>query len=161
MQKAVSFVIALLSSFMKHAIDLESDRRLLNRIVTHRFDRNATLNNNTSLNSQRIPTLVDFNIICNKNEDRFQSLAICSRSDIFTSPDTEFNGPSLVTLAKSSFSSKTINLLLLYKKHNLPEISFCNWPQDFISSKSVDIISEDYNINAFQENDRLRSVLST
>ena len=40
-----------------------------------------------SLNSQRIPTLADFEIICKKNEDSF-SLLICSRREIFISLHT-------------------------------------------------------------------------
>ena len=62
---------------------------------------------------------------------------------------------------KSSFTSQTIKSLILYKKHTLPLTNFCNWLQGFISSNTVGIILEDFNINAFQENDRLENVLSS
>lgn len=79
----------------------------------------------------------------------------------FLSSHTEVNSTSLVTSVKSSFTSQTIKLLILYKKHNLPLTSFGNWLQGFISSNAVGIILEDFNINAFQRNDRLENVLSS
>ena len=59
-------------------MDLESDKRLLNSDI---WLTETQLQQ--SLNSQRIPTLGDFDIICNNTEDRFQSLAICSRLEVF------------------------------------------------------------------------------
>ena len=114
-----------------------------------------------SLNGQRIPKLADFDIIYNNYEERFQYLAISSRPEIFIFSDTEVNGASLVTIVKSSFTSQIITLLLQYTKHILPLTNFCNCLQDFISSNSVYIIFEDFNINAFYENGRLGNVLSS
>ena len=94
-------------------------------------------------------------------EERFQSLAICSRPEIFISSHTEVNGASLVTFVKSSFTSQTIKLILLYKKYTLPLINFCNCLQGFITSNTVHIILGDFNINAFQENGSLENVLSS
>ena len=39
--------------------------------------------------------------------------------------------------------------------------NFCNWLQGFIASNTVDIILGHFNINAFQENGRLKEVLSS
>ena len=154
-----SLVIKLLivRSFNKHAIDLESDRRLLNSDIIYLTDTQLQ----QSLDSRRIPTSADFDIIFNNNEDWFQSLATCPRPETFISSHTEVNGASLVTFVKSSFTSQTIKLLLLYKKHTTPLTNFSNWLQGFIASNTVDIISGDFNINVFQEHGRLGNVLSS
>ena len=94
-------------------------------------------------------------------EDRFQSLAIFSRPEIFISSHTEVNVASLVIFVKSSFTSQTIKLILQYKKYTLPLINFCNCLQGFITSNTVHIILGDFNINAFQENGSLENVLSS
>ena len=106
-----SLVTTLLNirSFNKHAIDLESDKRLLNSDIICLTETQLQ----QSLDSLRIPTLADLDIICNNNGDRFQSLAICSRPEVFMSSHTEVNGASLASFVKSSFTSKTIKLLLL------------------------------------------------
>ena len=130
-----SLVITLLNilSFNKHAINLKSYRRLLNSdiicymtydIIWHHMTQ---MQLQQSLDSRRIPTQADLDIICNKNEDRFQSLAICSRPEIVIFSHAEVNGASLVAFVKSSFTSQTINLLLLYKKHTIPLTNFCSW----------------------------------
>ena len=143
--------------FNKHATELESDRRLLNCDIICLTETQLP----QSLDSQKISTLAGFDIICNNSEDRFQSLAICSRQKVFVSSHTEVNGASLVTFVKSSFTSQTIKLLLLYKKCTLPLINFCNWLQGFIASNTVHIILGDFNVNAFQENGKLENVLSS
>ena len=58
-----SLVITLLNirSFNKHAIDLESDWRLLNSDIICLTETQLP----QSLDSQRIPTLAGFDIICN------------------------------------------------------------------------------------------------
>ena len=98
-------VITLLNiiSSNKHALDLESDRRLLNSDIISLTKTHLQ----QSLNFQRIPTLADLHVICNNNEDKFQSLTICSRPEIFISSHTEFNGALMVTFVKSSFTSQT------------------------------------------------------
>ena len=114
-----------------------------------------------SLDSQSIPTLAGFDIICYNSEDRFQSLAICSGPEIFITSHTEVNGASLVTFVKSSFTTQAIKLLLPYKKYTLQLINFCSCLQGFIASNTVHIILGDFNINAFEENCRLENVLSS
>ena len=92
------------------------------------------------LNFKRIPSLADFEVICNNNGDRFLSIGIYSRPKICISSHTEVNGASLVTYVKLSFTRQAIKLLLLHKKYTLHLRNFCNWLQNFISSNSVDII---------------------
>ena len=127
-----SLVITQLNtrSFNNHAIDLEYDRRLRSSDIICLTENQLQ----QSLDSRRIPGLADFDIICNDNEDKFQSLAICSRPEMFISSHTEVNGASLVTFVRSSFTSQTIKLLLLYKKHTILLTHFCNWLQGFIAS---------------------------
>ena len=115
-----SLVITLLNISCFNKQGLESDRRLLNSDITCLTETQLQ----QSLDSRRISTLADFDIICNENADRSQSLAICSRTEIFISSHTEANGASLVTFVKSSFTSQTIKLLLLYKKHVIPLTDF-------------------------------------
>ena len=78
-----SLVITLLNirSFNKHAIDLESDWRLLNSDIICLTETQLP----QSLDAQRIPTLAGFDIICNNSEDKLQSLAISSRTEMFIS----------------------------------------------------------------------------
>ena len=113
-----SLVTTLLNfrSFNKHAIDLESARG--NSDNSDIICLTETQLQQSS-NSQRILALADFDIICNNYEDRFQSSAIFLGSKIFISSNTEVNCASLVTFVKSSFTSQTIKLLFLYKKHTL------------------------------------------
>ena len=153
-----SLVITLLNirSFNKHEIDVEPDRRLLNSDIICLTETQLP----ESLDSQRILTLAGSDIF-NNSEDRFQSLAICSRAEIFVSLHTEVNGASLVTFVKSSFTSQTIKLLLLHKKYTLPLINLCSWLQRFIASNTVHIILGDFNINVLQENGKLENVLSS
>ena len=114
---------------------------------------------------ERNKTSAEFRFSKNSNisrlEDRFQSLTIRSRPDVFISSHTEVNGAALITFVKSGFTSQTIKLLLLYKQHTLPLTNFCNWLQGFIASNAMDIVLGDFNINAFQENGRLKNVLSS
>ena len=154
-----SLVTTLLNirSFNKHAIDLESDWRLLNSDIMCLTETQFP----QSLDSQSIPTLANSGIICYNSEDRFQSLAICSRPEMFITSHTEVNGASLVTFVKSSFTSQTIKLLLSYKKYTLRLINFCSCLQGCIASNTVHIILGDFNINAFEENCRLENVLSS
>ena len=79
----------------------------------------------------------------------------------FLSSHHEVNSTSLVTFLKSTFTSQTIKILIQYKKHTLPLTNFVNFGKGFISSNAVSVILEDFNINAFQENDRLENVLSS
>ena len=93
-----SLVITVLNirSFNKHSIDLESDRRILNSDIICLTERQLP----QSLDSQRIPALASFDIVCNNSEDRFQSLTICLRSEIFISSHNKVNGAFLVTFVK-------------------------------------------------------------
>ena len=112
-----SLVITLFNirAFNKQPMDLESGRRLVNKDIICLTETQLQ----QSLNSQRILTLANFHIICNNNEHRLPSLAICSRPEIVISSHTEANGPSLVTFVKVSLTSQTVKLLLLFKKHTL------------------------------------------
>ena len=68
-------------------------------------------------------------------------------------------GASLVSFSKSTFRSKAIQLLLLYKKYVVTVTAFCNWLQEFIFGNHADIILGDFNINGFDEG-RLYDVLA-
>ena len=65
-------------------------------------------------------------------------------------------GASLVS--KSTFERKTIKLFLLYRKHFVNVTAFCSWLQEFLTKNFVDINLGDFNINVFDETDRLSSV---
>ena len=111
-------------------------------------------------NSQHILQLPAFDMNFNNREDKFQSIALCSKNDIDIRSNTKFCGASYVTFVKSNFDSNIIKLLILYKKSSLPITNFCNWLKKFIFYNPVDIILGDFNINVLHENNRLLHVLS-
>ena len=67
--------LALEGLILSHLINMQLT---LNVIEGYRIVCLTETQLQQSLNSQRTPTLTDFDIICNNNKDRFQSLAICS-----------------------------------------------------------------------------------
>ena len=107
-----------------------------------------------------IATLQVFEVAYNNNQDRFQTIAVCTKVDTHIISHTKVTGASFITLLKSSFDNKSIKLLLLYKKHALHLKSFCDWLQGFVTNNSVDIILGAFNINVFNENIRLFHILS-
>ena len=85
---------------------------------------------------------------------------MCTKVDTHIISHTKLTGASFITVLKSSFDSKGVKLLLLYKKHVLPLNTFCDWLQGFVTNNSVDIILGDFNINGFNENIQLSHILS-
>ena len=62
-------------------------------------------------------------------------------------------GASLVSFSKS-FESKTIMLILLYRKDSISVTAFYSCLQEFLTNNFVHIILGDFNINAFDETNR-------
>ena len=101
-----------------------------------------------------------FEVAYNNNQDRFQSIAVCTKVDTHIISHAKLNSASFITVLKSSFDNKCIKLLLLYRKHALPLSTFCYWLQGFDTNNSVNIILGDFIINGFNENIRLSHILS-
>ena len=63
-------------------------------------------------------TTQDFNVIRNDSSDKFQSTAFCHRSELGL---IDFQGSpavALLKIRKYSFTSKLINVLLIYRKQS-------------------------------------------
>ena len=101
-----------------------------------------------------------FEVAYNNNQDRIQSIVVCTKVDAHITSQTKLTGASSIVVLESSFYNKCIKLLLLYKKHALPLNSFCEWLQGFATNNSVDITLGDFNINGFDGSIRLSHVLS-
>ena len=87
-----------------------------------------------------------FEVAYNNNQDRFQSIAVCTKVDTHIISHAKLNSASFITVLKSSFDNKCIKLLLLYRKHALPLNTFCDWLQGFDTNNSVNIILGYFNI---------------
>ena len=94
------------------------------------------------------------------NQDKFQSIAVCTTVDTCVISHTKLTGASFITVLKSSSDNKCIKLLLLYKKHTLLLSTFCNWLQIFVTNNLVDLMKRYFNINGFNENIQLFHILS-
>ena len=142
-------------SLNKYAVDLSCDKILKRSdicLTENQLQQNLSLSKSYMLD--------EFNMICNNNCDKFQSIACGFRNDIDILLHKRSRGAYLVYFSKSTFKSKTIKLLLLYRKHIITVTVFCSWLQEFLTNDIVDIILGDFNINAFDETDTLSSVLA-
>ena len=153
-----SLIVTLLNvrSLNKHIIDLALDERLTKSDIICLTETQLIPNSDI----QEIATLQGFEVVYNNNQDRFQSIAVCTKVNAHIISHTKLTGASFITVLKPSFDNKIIKLLLLYKKHVLPLNSFCYWLQGFVTNNSVDTILGDFNVNGFNENIRLSQILS-
>ena len=136
-------------SLNKNTVDLACHKRLKRSDIICLTE--TQLQQNLSLSKSYM--LEEFNIIIyNNNCDKFQSIACGFWNDIDILLRNRTKGASLVSFSKSTFEKKTIKLLLL--------TTFCNW-LEFLTNDFVDIILGDFNINAFDDTDRLSSVLDS
>ena len=150
-------MITILRSLNKHAVDLPCDKRLKRSDIMCLTE--TQLQQDLSLSESYM--LEEFNMIYINNCDKFQSIAYGFRNDIDILLHNRMRSASLVSFSKSTFKSKTIKLLLLYRKHSINVTGFCSWLQEFVTSNFVDIILRDFNISVFDETDRLSNVLAS
>ena len=144
-------------SLNKNTVDLACHKRLKRSDIICLTE--TQLQQNLSLSKSYM--LEEFNIIIyNNNCDKFQSIACGFWNDIDILLHNRTKGASLVSFSKSTFEKKTIKLLLLYRKYSISVTTFCNW-LEFLTNDFVDIILGDFNINAFDDTDRLSSVLDS
>ena len=108
-----SLTISLLNvrSFRNHLVDLINDKIILESDTICLTETQQSLLSN----SQHILQLPAFDMNFNNREDRFQSVAICSKNDIDIRSHSKFCGLSYLTFVKPTFDSN-IKLLVLYKK---------------------------------------------
>ena len=62
------------------------------------------------------------------------------------------NGFSILTFRKRSFSDEYFEVILLYKKHSVPQVLFLSQLQDLLCSEQIQIIIRDFNTDAFDSN---------
>ena len=130
-------------SLNKHAIDLALDERLAKSDIIYLTETQHIPNSDI----QEIATLQGFEVAYNTNQDRFQSIAVCTKVDTHIISHAKLTVAPFITVLKPSFDNKIIKLLLLLKKHALPSNSFCDWLQGFDTNNSVDIILGNFNEN--------------
>ena len=108
-----SLIISLLNfrSFRNHLVDLINDKIILESDIICLTETQQSLLSN----SQHILQLPAFDMNFNNREDRFQSIAICSKNDIDIRSHSKFCDVSYLTFVKSTLDSN-IKLLVLYKK---------------------------------------------
>ena len=98
-----------------------------------------------------IATSQIFQVACNNNQDRFQSITVSTTVNNHIISHNKLTGASFITVFKSIFDNKCIKLLR-YRKHALTLSTFCDCMQGFVNNNSVDIILGDFDINSFSEN---------
>ena len=62
------------------------------------------------------------------------------------------NGFSIVAFRKRSFSDDYFEVTLLYKKNSLPQVLFLSQLQDLLCSEQIQIITGNFNTDAFDSN---------
>ena len=62
------------------------------------------------------------------------------------------NGFSILTFCKRPFSDGYFEVILLYKKHSVPQVLFLGQLQDLLCSEQIQIIIRDFNTDAFDSN---------
>ena len=108
----------------KHLIDLSLHNRLKKSNIIRLTDTQLTQN----LDIPDIAALQEYEVV-NKNQDRFQSIAVCKALNTFITSHTKQVAASFMTVWISSFDNKRIKLLLLYRKHALSLSNFYDWLQ--------------------------------
>ena len=108
----------------KHLIDPSLYKRLKKSNIIRLTDTQLTQN----LDIPDIAALQEYEVV-NKNQDRFQSIAVCKALNAFITSHNKQVAASLMTVWISSFDNKRIKLLLLCTKHALSLSNFCDWLQ--------------------------------
>ena len=108
----------------KHLIDPSLYKRLKKSNIIRLTDTQLTQN----LDIPDIAALQEYEVV-NKNQDRFQSIAVCKALNTFITSHTKQVAASFMTVWISSFDNKRIKLLLLYRKHALSLSNFYDWLQ--------------------------------
>ena len=108
----------------KHLIDPSLYKRLKKSNIIRLTDTQLTQN----LDIPDIAALQEYEVV-NKNQDRFQSIAVCKALNTFITSHTKQVAASFMTVWISSFDNKRIKLLLLHRKHALSLSNFYDWLQ--------------------------------
>ena len=116
-----SLTITLLNirSLYKHAIDISCDHLLLKNDIICLTETQILPNQDTTVIDN---TLADFKILYNNSTDKFQSLAFCFNSGIYTTNHCQSPGINLLSVEKKVFQQDPVKILLIYRKQswNIP-----------------------------------------
>ena len=96
----------------------------------------------------------DFEIIVfNNNVDRFKSLAIALQSYVSIGDQYHRSGQSFFNVQKKTFSENYLNILLLYRSHNVSvEIFLRELSVTLTNNNDVDIVLGDFNMHSSNSN---------
>ena len=136
-------------SLNRHAVDIASDKDLLNTDLLCLTETQLMPDqNNAHINE----TLHQFDIIHNKCIDKFQSLSICLKPDVDIIQYTHTTGISVIEFKKCSFLPTSFKIILLYRKNNTCLSSFYDAIRNVMHTDKIHIVLGDFNINAQDEN---------
>ena len=79
---------------------------------------------------------------------RYYSLAICYKSTVLVSCHQKYDGISFFQVFKQTYSGKIISVVLMYRKYAESVSLFHEKLQTLNAKEEVDIILEDFNLNA-------------
>ena len=96
-----------------------------------------------------------YNVIRNHSFDKFQSNAFCHRNEVDL---IDFQGFQGVALLKG-FSTKLINILLIYRKQSSILTSFYGALATLTTTEDIHTILGDFYINTFVQDLRVEAIL--
>ena len=109
-----SLIVTLLNvrSLNKHVTDLALDESLTKSDIICLIETQLIPNSDIP----EIAILQGFEVVYNDNQDRFQSISVCTKVDTHIISYAKLTVAPFVTVLKPSFDNKIIKLLLLLKK---------------------------------------------
>ena len=155
-----TLTISLLNvrSLKAHVLDIAKDNRLLDNDILCLTETHVEMNTDTST----IESALHYTMHFNNNENKFKSIAYCYSKDIDVLTNEDLGGVSIFTIRKQQFSNNPISIAIIYRPPNSKLSEFFECLSYIVSSRCVDIVVGDFNIDAFDEvfNERLKQVLS-
>ena len=147
-----SLTITLLNtrSLKKHAIDIKSDKRLMETDILCLTETHILPNQDV----EDIEAQLDSFMIGYKNcHDKFQSTAICYNYNTINNIDSEgLDNVFLFTLVKPTFSeTRAITVCLIYRKHGVAVSDFLSSLSEIIDFYNIDVLLGDFNLDFFDK----------
>jgi len=144
-------------SLRKHAVDINSDKRLVNNDILFLTETQLSPNNPTADIEQ---TLSCFQFEFNSSHiSKYKSLAFCYQNQVSVIEHEKHEGMSILTIRKPSFADISIKIALIYRQPNSTLRTFYEVIQAVVE-RQIDILLGDFNIDAFDSSDQLQEILT-
>ena len=146
-----SLTITLLNirSLRRHAIDIKSDEQLLKNDIICLTE--ILIPPGGDLNDVNNELQDYFSIDYNLSHDQHRSIAFCSVNEISILAHQKYDGLSLITIIKPSFSIHRVKVMLLYRSPSSSQSVFYRRFAALLQSNQVDILLGDFNIDALDD----------